>query len=110
MITAPQVQQKAASEVRNVAVSFAGKLDDGELLTGTPTVTVSPTGPTIASESVSAEALTINGESVAAGAAVQFRVSGGTAGVTYTITVSCATDASPAQTLRGKVTLEVVAD
>lgn len=111
MSIALQTQQKTASEVRNVAVSFAGKLDSGELLTGTPTVTeVTTTDLTFASQAVNTAALTINGVSTAIGRAAQFKVTGGTAGTTYEITVSCGTDATPAQTLYGTIKLKVVED
>lgn len=104
---APQAHSKSSTEVRNIAVSFAGKLDSGELLTGVPTVTVSPSGPTLANKLVTTTAKTINGASVAAGAAVTFNVTGGTAGVKYTITITVGTDATPAQTLQGIVILRV---
>ena len=107
--TAPQIQSKTASEVRTVAVSFVGKLDIGELLTGSPTVAeVTTTDLTIAAEAVSASALTILGETVAIGKAVTFRVSGGTAGTDYTIRVTVGTDAS--NTVITNVTLRVVSD
>lgn len=100
MSTAPERHKKVDSEVRNVAVSFANKLDSGELLTGTPTATeVSTTDLTISDVAVNTAALTISGVSVAVGEAVQFKVSGGTAGVKYKVRVTCATDSSPAQTL-----------
>ena len=111
MSLAKEIQEKTASEVRNVAVSFNGKLDDGELLTGTVTTAeVTTTDLTFANQAVSTAALTINGVSTAIGKAAQFKVSGGTAGQTYSIKVSCATDSTPAQTLYGTVKLKVVAD
>lgn len=109
--TAPQIQCKTASESRNVAVSFQGKLDSGELLTGTPTVTeVTTSDLTLSSKAVSTTALTIDGVSNAVGEAVTFNVSGGTAGETYTIFISAGTNSTPAQTLISNVTLEVTAD
>lgn len=100
---APQYETVSTNEVRNVAIDFADVLDSGELLTGTPTVT-GDASLTITNEQVNTSLLTINGESVAVGAGVQFRVSPSTAGV-YTITVRCGTDAS--QTVEGKVRLRV---
>jgi len=75
-------------------------LDTGESLTGTPTVVeVTTTDLTITSKAVSTTALTINGTSVAAGAAVQFKVSGmKTTGSPYTLKVTVSTNATPAQT------------
>jgi len=112
--TAPQRQSKAVSAVRNIAVSFSGHLDDGELLTGTPTIsdTASPSPEvlTFSNPVVSTAALTINGISVPAGEAVQFSVSGGVADGEYTIKIAAATDATPQQTLIGRVVLSVDAD
>lgn len=98
--TAPQKPTVAPGEVRNFAVSFANVLDSGELLAGTPTVEEETTTDlTIASNVVSTAALTINGSSVAAGAAVQFKASGFVDGTSYRIKITVATDATPAQTL-----------
>lgn len=107
--TAPQIPSKPTTAVRNAAVSFVGQLDENELLTGTPTVTVLPaTGaPTIGSIVVSTATRTINGEQVPAGKAVQFTVTGGTANVKYTFTVTCGTNSTPAQTLVGYTRLRV---
>ena len=111
MSLAPQRNDKTVSEVRNVAVSFSGKLDSGELLTGTPTVTeVEPSSPqalTFASIAVSTAILTINNISTPVGEAVQFSVSGGVANAVYLIEVACGTDSTPAQTLYGTITLRV---
>lgn len=106
--TANQVHLKAVSEVRNVAVSFANMLDDGELLTGTPTITC--TGLTFSNQAVNTAALTIDGVEVAIGQAVQFKVVGGTALTQYTIQVQCGTTSTPAQTLRLLCLLDVQAD
>lgn len=102
---------KTASEVRNVAVSFVDELDSGELLTGTPTVAeVTTSDLSLTNKAVNTAALTISGKAVAIGQAVQFKVSGGTAGTTYTIKVTVSTDATPAQTLICALVIEVLAD
>lgn len=108
MTRTQQAHTKHPSEVRNCGVSFAGALDEGELLTGTPTVTSVPSGLTFASPIVSTQALTINGATVAIGKAVQFKVTGGVSGVKYQIEVSCGTDATPAQTLYAELELLVI--
>lgn len=98
---AREIPQKAASAKRAVAVSFVNKLDDGELLNPAVTPTVDEIGTTdltIANQAVSTAPLTISGETVAAGGAVQFTVDGGVAGKTYLIRVRADTDATPAQT------------
>ena len=105
---ARQVPCKEESEVRNVAVDFTDELDAGELLTGTPTVTEATL--TIGNIAINTAPLTINGRTVAIGAAVQFNVSGGTATTTYDIKVSVDTDATPAQTLLTTCKLLVVPD
>ena len=108
---APQRQIKTASEVRNVSISFADVLDSGELLTGTPTVTeITTSDLTFASETVNTGALTVNGLSVTAGQAIQFRVSGGSANVDYNVQLIAGTDATPAQTLYATLTLGCVGD
>lgn len=99
---------KHPSEVRNCAVSFENVLDSGELLTGTPTVSATPSGLTFASIKVNTVALTINGATVAIGKAVQFKVTGGSSDVKYQIEASCGTDATPAQTLYAELPLLVI--
>lgn len=110
MSDAPQIGTKKASEVRNAAVDFSGKLDSGESLTGTPTVTATPSGLTFANVAVSTGTLTINGSSVAAGKAVQFKVTGGTSYLMYDVSVSCGTNSTPAQTLYACLQLMVEPD
>ena len=111
MGTALERQTKTVSEVRNVAVSFVGKLDVGELLTGVPVVAEQDTSDlTIANQSVSTVELTINDKKVPIARAVQFKVTGGIAGVKYQILVTVATTASPAQTLLVNLILNVAGD
>lgn len=107
MSQAEQIQSKTANEVRNLAANFTDKLDSGESLTGTPTVSISPSGVTAASIAVSTGSLTVLGETVAAGNAVTCSVSAGTAGTRYTLTIQCDTDATPAQTLEVLCLLDV---
>ena len=105
--TAPQRPDTYQGEVRNVAVSFSGRLDTGELLTGTPTIVDisgdSPTDLTISNKVVSTTSLTINGVTVPTGEAVQFTVTGQQSGKSYKILITVATDATPSQDLIGKV-------
>lgn len=92
LITAQQIYYKTPSEVRGIAVDMRGVLRDGEILTGTPSV--SATGLTFASPAVNTAAQVINGESVNAGKAVTVTVSSGTDGTDYIGVVSCSTSAS----------------
>ena len=105
--TAPQRPDTYQGETRNFAVSFSGRLDTGELLTGTPTIVDisgdSPTDLTISNKVVSTTSLTINGVTVPTGEAVQFTVTGQQSGKSYTIKITVGTDATPAQTLIGEI-------
>lgn len=102
---------KTASETRNAGVSFANKLDSGELLSGTPTVVeVTTSALTLTNKAVNTSALTLDGQDVAIGEAVTFTVAGGSAGVRYHIRVNVDTDAGVTQTLYGDVYLEVITD
>ena len=97
---ADQVYTATTTETLNMSVSFADKLSTGELLTGTPTVTEETTSDlTITNKAVSTAILTIDGKSVAAGAAVQYSASGFQHGITYRIDSLCNSDSIPAQVL-----------
>jgi hypothetical protein len=93
---APQRPTAIAGETRNASVDWSSELDSGELLS---TVTIAGGGLTITNPQVSTGALTILGASVATARAVQFTVSGGAAGATYTVVMTATTDSSPAQIL-----------
>lgn len=113
MNTTPERPVLVPDEIRNFAVSFAGELDSGEVLTGTPTVEEETTTDlTIANKAVNTSALTINGKNVPIGEAVQFKVSGqqamgSAASGTYKIKITVSTDATPAQRLIGFVDFDV---
>ena len=105
MSTAPQRQAASVGATRNIAVSFSGQLDSGELLTGTPTITEDTTSDlTISNKVVSTAILEINGISVPIGEAVQCSVLGFvSANFPYTLNITVSTDATPAQVLPGKI-------
>lgn len=109
MSLARQRHSMRTAEARNVAVSFAGKLDEGESLVDPVTITkLSGAGTlTFTNQGVSTTALTINGASVPAGRAVQFKVSASEKG-NYRIRIQAASDASPAQTLIVDIQLDVL--
>jgi len=107
----PIILEKKVSEIRNVAISFAGVVDVGELLTGTPTIVeVTTTDLTLSNKVVSTAQLTINGKKVLIGEAVQFKVLGGTADTNYGIRITVGTDSTPTQTLIITLRLRVKAD
>lgn len=111
---APEIYNASTAEVVNCLIDFRGKLDVGELLTGTPTVTEnnSPNHLSISSKAVNSQTITLsNGDTLAAGEAVTFRVtlSGATANTLYTITAVCGTTSTPAQTRDGACRIYVTA-
>ena len=111
MSTAPQRPTKKVSEILIAAVSFVGRLDVGEKLTGTPLVDeVTTNDLTLSNKQISTSALTINDSNVAIGHAVQFKVSVGVAGTTYNIRVTAQTASVPPQTVIGLIVLEVISD
>lgn len=111
MSVAPQRHTKTVSEERNVALDMRGKLDAGELLTGTPTVEeVTTTDLTLSSKTLNSSVININNSNVPISQAVQFKVEGGLAGTTYTIRVTVGTTSSPDQVLIENLHLKVIAD
>lgn len=110
-VEAPQRHVISTNETRVISVDFKGKLDSGELLTGSPTVTEVTTGDlTISGAQVSTTSLVINDRTVAIGEAVLFTVAANGSGLNpgdeYTILIICGTDAS--QTIDGQVVLTVI--
>ena len=75
-----------------VLVDFTGLLRQGEVLTGTPSLSVS--GPTVSSPAVTTAVHLANGQTVAPGKGVTFVYTGGSDGSDYLVLVSCATSAS----------------
>lgn len=111
MSTAPQRHTKTAGEVRNIAVDLRGKLDSGELLTGTPTIVeVTTADLTLSNKVVNTAAIIVNNLAVPIGQAVQFKVTGGVAGTAYTLRITVTTTATPAQTLIENLQLKVIAN
>lgn len=105
--TAPQRHVMLVGETRNVAIDCRGELDGSEELTGTPIITPSPaSGLTLSNKAVSVAELEINGVPVPIGQALQFRAVAVTEG-TYTVTLECTTDSTPAQTIKGDIIIRV---
>ena len=83
-LTAPQVPIAMVGETLLGSVSFDRRLDAGELLSGPPTVAEITTADlTIDNAALTVAASVINGVTVAAERALQFRVSGQQAGTEY---------------------------
>lgn len=107
---APQIPCFINGETRNGKASFSNRLDTGESLSGTPTLTeIGTTHLTFANVARSTTGLTINGISVTSGHAVTFKVTGFQANMQYRALIECATDSTPAQTLRGIIRFVVAA-
>src|SRR5216684_1112178 len=95
-ITAPQTYYKTPAEVLDVQCDFTPLLREGEVLTGTPTATVSGSDSVLTESGVAITTAVsvILGATVDAGKAITFTASAGTNGVTYSILVSCGTSTS----------------
>jgi len=75
MPTAPQVAEILVGEVVNIAADFRGFLDEGETISGTPTVEELATSLlSITGAQANVAPLVINGATVPAGLAVQCQV------------------------------------
>lgn len=79
-------------EKLDVTIDWSDWLDSGVLITGTPTWSISPTGPTIEDQSNTTTTATTF-------------VDGATIGVVYVLSCKIVTDASPAQTAERSITL-----
>lgn len=107
--TARKAYEITTNEVRVVSVDMRGVLDDGETLTGTPTVTApAGSGLVLTNKQVNSSTLVVNNVSCTAGQAVQFKVdaTGATAADRYEVEVLCGTSAG--QMVEGNVILRVV--
>jgi len=106
----PQRYTISVGETRVVRVDFTDELDTGVSLTGTPTVSASSTSLTINTSGAAVNAASYvdynTGNTVAIGKAVQFVVSSGIASQSpYDITVTAASNSTPAETFKKIVTL-----
>lgn len=116
MIVATRPKQKHPSEAVCFGFDLGPLLRNGELLTGTPTISCTAvrgaggaTGDlTITQKTVNATAFDDDdGGTVAVGEGAQALISGGVLGVDYELTVMCGTDGTPAQTRGGTAWLQI---
>ena len=94
------------SSVHVVSFDMTPRLADGELLTGTPSVSdEDATGElTIGNRQVNSVAYEEDGDTVAIGKAIQFTLaSSATTETEYTLNLSATSDGTPAQTLTDKL-------
>jgi len=94
--TAPQIPVIAQGATENHSIDCRDVLDSGESLSGTPTIVeVTSTDLTITNKTITSSAVTILGESVPAGKAVQCTITGQLAATrNYTLKLTLATDGS----------------
>lgn len=88
--TAIEINNMSTRELCHFSVNMEPKLDTGETLTGTPTITESSGNLTLTNKAVSTAILSISGTSVAIGQAVQFTADAAENG-SYTVVVVCTT-------------------
>ena len=95
MIAAERVLEKHSGESVLFGMDFGTLLASGETLSGV-TISASPAGLTIGSPSVQASAFVdeFTGSTVAANEGAKVRISGGTAGSDYVLTVTATTSGS----------------
>ena len=95
MIAAERVLAKHSAESVLFGMDFGPLLASGETLSGV-TISASPAGLTIGSPSVQASAFVdeFTGSTVAANEGAKVRISGGTAGSDYVLTVTATTSGS----------------
>lgn len=107
--SAAQRYTKAVAEVLDLEVDCTDYLD-GDTITGTPTATVSPTGPTLGTPTVNTGGTqSILGRTVAVNKAVTVRISGGTAGVEYEVRILFVTTTGGQTRQARNILVEVVA-
>lgn len=122
--TAPQIFHIMQGATENITIDYGesasgskptGPLDPGEVLTGTPTISTltMPSGAsamTTSNVAVNTGDKYVNGRTCSIGEAVQFKIVAGasqTKGM-YKLLITCATDSSPARTLKKIIRLLVV--
>jgi hypothetical protein len=109
--TAEQRNYKTVGEERNCAVSFEKKLDENEIMDGTPVVLEHSTSDlAISAKKINDAQIVVNGVPVASGRAVQFHVTGGLANKEYVILITAVTNSTPPQTVKGRTVLGVLPD
>lgn len=105
-ITAGQVWYAHPDETNGVLVDGRGVLRQGEVFTGSPTVSTS-SGPTISSASITSTMQLINGKAVEPGKAISFSFAGGSDGSTYMVKISCGTSASRTRVMYLKIPVAI---
>lgn len=98
-ITEEIILEKGVAETTNVAVSFVGWLDVGEVITGNPTVVeVTTSDLTLDNKTRNTTEITVNGKKVAESKAVQFSVAGGVVNTRYSILITFTTSGGQTRT------------
>ena len=104
-----QTLGKYASEVRSIGFDFQKfpEVEQGETLSN-PSVTVSPSGPTIGAPTVVASDFYPGGGAsmISSGKGVKVSVSGGTAGTSYVLTCTVTTSGGATLIMKGTIAVE----
>lgn len=108
MVATQEMPNKRTTETRNGAISLDALLEAVEVVSGTPTITSSPSGLTFSNIQSNSDAIIVKGLTVATGRAIQFRVTGGTSGITYNCKAVVATNSTPAQSVEVTFRLLVI--
>lgn len=89
-VLSKDLREKHPSESRKYTINFGPLLGSGETLSGTPTVSATPSGLTLGSPTINSSTVTdpVDGSTCAANEGVQVQVSSGTSGVEYILTVT----------------------
>ncbi len=106
-VYAPMIREMSIGDSAILSIDWSAAIASGDSLTGTPTAATSiPSGLTLGAVSVNSGTLTINDVDVLAGFATRCSVSGGTAGVLYSVVITALTTAG--RTLIRGVRVQVV--
>lgn len=115
MARMPQVYEKYPDESLWATVSFKTRLLNGDLLTGTPTVTECSGTLYFSNIQINTSTMILASgtdyeETVSSGEAVQFLVASGDAGSSYDMVVSCSTDGNiaPSQDMTNVAQIDVI--
>jgi hypothetical protein len=88
----PQIYAISPSEALvPFAINFGPKLGSGITLSGTPSLTVTPTGPTLGNQQINSSAMVVDGITCPVNTVALFTVTGCTVDTDYEIHVTCAT-------------------
>lgn len=101
LIQCTQIYRKRVAHVRIPRINLTAALRSGVTISSVGTATVSPTGLTVSGEATNGGTVEIDGVNVAAGKAITLTASGGTADVTYEISIPFTTSDGETMSVEG---------